>query len=111
MGKFKNDKEFMKALSHSQFSGPVVFGPPIYPQHSSEYPAIIRSDEKLAIVAVDRETGYLMVRVVRRNCVMIAKTELQPLADLEKNFPLVCNKQRWALKEIGQKPSPPPWEK
>jgi len=109
MGQFKSEAEFMKALSHSQFSGPIVFGPPIYPKHLSDYPAVIRSDDKLAIVATDRKTGYLMVKVVRRNCTMIAKTELQDLAKLEEKFPLACNKSRWALEAIGKQVPPPPW--
>ena len=55
----KTSNEVSHALAQSQFAGPIIFGPPIYPRDPADYPTIIRSNDKMAIVAINRQRGYL----------------------------------------------------
>ena len=92
------------SLADSRWSDPPVFGSPIFPQDSSEYPVLVASDDDRAIVAVNRKTGYLLYRDG------LAKSELDDLKVLEEKYLKVIapGPRRWAMEAIG-KPVPEDW--
>ena len=60
-------KENHMDLENSRFGVPPVFGAPVFPRDSSEYPVLVFCDADRAVVAINRKTGYLLYREVLPN--------------------------------------------
>jgi hypothetical protein len=96
---------YFDEYGYNRFNEPMV-SRRVFPLELRECPAVVRSDENVAIIAINPKRGYILHRDG-------AKTEPSDLENLVfssnySNLPF-CS-YAWAVLAIGKKPEPRNWE-
>jgi hypothetical protein len=88
----------------NKFNEP-IYSTLVFPKRNlSDYPAVIRSNKEVAVIAINHKRGYILHRDG-------AKTEPSDIEKLIWGHPEIpMEPSHWATIAIGKKPPKPDWE-